>query len=113
VKTGSFVYDVQLDVDEWSPTKVKILFNVYSILELNLNLQDELRVLSAQFVKIAREEHPFERLVVDADVAEEIFFDSPHKLEQIPQIATQLSDGNIFFHKFRSYCIIISKFLIN
>jgi large subunit ribosomal protein L39 len=75
VKSGSFVYDVQLDLDNWTPT------------------HDELKVLSAQFVKIAREEYKFERLVVDAEVAEEIFFDNPFKLEQIPQIATQLSDG--------------------
>ncbi|XP_059488265.1 large ribosomal subunit protein mL39 [Neocloeon triangulifer] len=76
VKTGSFIYDVQLDMPEWHPT------------------HDELKVLSAQFVNMAREELKFERLVVDAEFAEEIFFDNPHKLEQIPQIATQLSDDN-------------------
>jgi threonyl-tRNA synthetase len=54
-----------------------------------------MRKLSAQFVNIAREEHPFEHLVVGAEVAEEIFFDNPHKLDQIPQIASQLSDGEI------------------
>jgi hypothetical protein len=43
------------------------------------------------------EEHPFEQLIVDAEVAEDIFFDSPHKLDQIPQIASQLSDGELYF----------------
>ncbi|XP_065348486.1 large ribosomal subunit protein mL39 [Cloeon dipterum] len=76
VKSGSFVYDVQLDLDEWNPTP------------------DELKVLSAQFVNLAREEFKFERLAVDAEVAEDVLFQNPHKLEQIPQIATQLADDN-------------------
>jgi hypothetical protein len=48
-------------------------------------------------MRLATEEHPFEHLTVDAEVAEDIFFDSPHKLDQIPQIASQLSDGTVIF----------------
>jgi threonyl-tRNA synthetase len=48
-------------------------------------------------MRLSMEEHPFEQLIVDAEVAEDIFFDSPHKLDQIPQIASQLSDGELYF----------------
>lgn len=48
-------------------------------------------------MRLALEENPFEHLIVDAEVAEDIFFDSPHKLDQIPQIASQLSDGTVIF----------------
>lgn len=54
-------------------------------------------MLSSQFIRLTMEEYPFEHLIVDAEVAEDIFFDSPHKLDQIPQIASQLADGAIFF----------------
>lgn len=58
--------------------------------------QDELRILSAHFANLARKELKFERLVVDASLAEQMFVDNPHKAEQIPLIASQLSDGKSF-----------------
>lgn len=69
VRSGSFVYDMQLSLDEWVPTK------------------DELRILSAEFVKICRQHLPFHRLEVQAEVAEEIFSYNPFKSSQIPDIA--------------------------
>lgn len=69
VRSGSFVYDMQLSLDEWAPTK------------------DELRILSAEFVKICRQHLPFHRLEVQADVAEEIFSYNRFKSSQIPDIA--------------------------
>lgn len=56
--------------------------------------QDELRILSSHLANLARQELPFERLVVHAALAQEMFADNPHKAEQIPLIASQLADGN-------------------
>lgn len=70
VKSGSFVYDVQLFLDDWQPSR------------------DELRILSAEYVKLCRQHLPFHRLEVDADVAQQIFSYNPFKTSQIPDIAT-------------------------
>ncbi|KAF4532574.1 hypothetical protein B566_EDAN008499 [Ephemera danica] len=76
LRSGSFVYDVDVDLMEWNPTA------------------DELRILSGYFSNLVHEELKFERLVVDATLAEEMFADNPHKVQQIPQIASQLADDN-------------------
>ncbi|XP_054264622.1 39S ribosomal protein L39, mitochondrial [Macrosteles quadrilineatus] len=75
VKSGSFVYDVQLSLDDWTPSK------------------DELRILSAEFSKLCRQHLPFHRLDVDPEVALEIFSYNPFKSSQIPDIAMN-SPGN-------------------
>ncbi|KAG8325160.1 54S ribosomal protein L39, mitochondrial [Homalodisca vitripennis] len=75
VKSGSFVYDVQLSLGDWVPTK------------------NELLILSAEFVKICRQHLPFHRLDVDPELAEEIFSYNPFKSSQIPDIASN-SPGN-------------------
>lgn len=75
VKSGSFVYDVELGVDSWAPRP------------------SELRVLSAEMIKLAFEEAPFERLSISQELAEELFQDNKYKLEQIPSIVHQ-SLGN-------------------
>ncbi|XP_046684684.1 39S ribosomal protein L39, mitochondrial-like [Homalodisca vitripennis] len=75
VKSGSFVYDVQLSLGNWVPTK------------------NELLILSAEFVKICRHHLPFHRLDVDPELAEEIFSYNPFKSSQIPDIASN-SPGN-------------------
>jgi Threonyl-tRNA synthetase len=78
VKSGSFVYDVQLSgVDNWKPTSA------------------ELRVLSAEMVKLAYEAVPFERLSISQDLAEALFEHNKYKLEQIPSIVQQ-SIGECF-----------------
>lgn len=75
VKTGSFVYDVDVGLDNWQPSK------------------DELRIMSSQIVGFCHQNHRFERLEVSTDLALEMFEDNKFKTEQIPFIATQISEG--------------------
>ena len=53
---------------------------------------NELRILSAEMVTFARENHKFERLVVSKDLAFEIFEGNEFKQSQIPNIA-ELNNG--------------------
>ncbi|XP_037793566.1 39S ribosomal protein L39, mitochondrial-like [Penaeus monodon] len=76
VRSGSFVYDVNLKIPSWEPTK------------------DELRSLSAEMVKLGMAGHRFERLEVDASLALKIFADNQYKKRQVPFIAAQSSSGN-------------------
>ncbi|XP_071514634.1 large ribosomal subunit protein mL39 isoform X2 [Panulirus ornatus] len=76
VRSGSFVYDVDLKIPQWEPTK------------------EELRVLSGGMVKLSMASHRFERLEVDASLAFKMFSDNSYKRTQIPQIAAQSSSGN-------------------
>lgn len=76
VRTGSFVYDADLKIPSWEPTK------------------EELRTLSAEMVKLSMAAHPFERLEVDASVALKMFADNKFKTHQIPQMAAQSTSGN-------------------
>lgn len=69
IKFGSFIYDVYLEIPEWKPT------------------DQEMRALSAQYIKLSNEELPIERIVTTESVAIEMFRDNPLKLEQIPDIA--------------------------
>lgn len=69
VRSGSFVYDVEMGLDEWKPT------------------QDELRVLSIEMLKIIQQNLQFEYLDVSTELALEMFKDNPHKSGQIPDIA--------------------------
>jgi len=78
VKSGSFVYDVGLsNLTEWTPT------------------DNELRILSANMVKLAQKSHKFERLAVSEEIALNIFQDNKFKKEQVPNIEQQ-SVGNYF-----------------
>ena len=83
VASGSFVYDIDLGGHKWSPTK------------------EELMVISAKIHKLAEEEIPFERLVVDISLAQDMFNDNEHKRKQIPNIAKKSPSGNIFFFSIR------------
>ena len=76
VPSGSFVYDVDLGGHEWTPTK------------------EELMVISAKLHRLAEEEIPFERLLVDVNLAKEMFHDNEHKKKQIPNIAKNSPSGN-------------------
>lgn len=90
VKSGSFVYDVELGLDAWAPTA------------------SELRVLSAEMVKLAYDEAPFERLSIGQDLAEALFQHNPFKLEQIPSIVHQSIDGKVVVYRIKDH-IDISK----
>lgn len=80
VKTGSFVYDVQLDLDNWQPT------------------QDELKVLSIEMIKFCQQGHKIECLDVSTELALEMFKNNPYKTEQIPDIAAH-NGGKVTLYK--------------
>nr|SVE75901.1 EOG090X0A3R [Daphnia hispanica] len=75
VRSGSFVYDVQLNLDDWAPS------------------QNDLRQIAASFQKFVRQDHVFQRLDVDSSVALKMFEDNAFKAEQIPHIAAKSSTG--------------------
>ncbi|KAK7078790.1 54S ribosomal protein L39, mitochondrial [Halocaridina rubra] len=76
VRTGSFVYDADLKMSDWKPTK------------------EELRTLSGEMVKLSLANLPFERLEVDAKIALDVFADNKYKKAQVPYIAAQSESGN-------------------
>ncbi|KAJ8925277.1 hypothetical protein NQ315_009105 [Exocentrus adspersus] len=79
VKSGSFVYDVQLSLDNWTPST------------------SELKVLSIEMIKFCQQEHPIYCLDVDKDLALDIFKNNPHKTRQIPDIAANHGDKVTIF----------------
>ncbi|EEB18587.1 mitochondrial 50S ribosomal protein L39, putative [Pediculus humanus corporis] len=81
IKSGSFIYDVVMNVDNWVPTI------------------DELRILSAEFILFVQGNHKIERLKVKKSIAIEIFEDNPYKLAQIPEIARQAEDKMITLYR--------------
>lgn len=78
VKSGSFVYDISLNNQQWEPTK------------------EEMRTFSAEMVKLAAKDLKFERLEVVHDLAFEIFKDCPFKREQLPSIS---KDGSVVIYR--------------
>lgn len=68
IKSGSFIYDVYLDLVDWKPT------------------DQEMRALSAQYMKLINQELPIERIDTTESIALDIFQDNPIKLTQIPEI---------------------------
>lgn len=89
VKSGSFVHDIQLSLDNWTPK------------------EDELRVLSLEYKKFCQEEHPITCLDVSVDLALLMFEKNPHKTMQIPDIAAN-NNGKITLFRAGEY-IDISK----
>ncbi|XP_046385403.1 39S ribosomal protein L39, mitochondrial [Ischnura elegans] len=90
VKSGSFVYDVDLNLEDWKPT------------------QDELRVISAAMVKLthdpshSEDKFKIERLDVSADLAMQMFSDNGHKMKQIPSIA-QANGSQVTLYRFQDH----------
>ncbi|XP_071872174.1 mitochondrial ribosomal protein L39 [Bombus fervidus] len=70
IKSGSFVYDVYVNLDDWKPTG------------------QEMRALSAQYVRLINKELPIDRIQVSTNLALEMFQDNPIKISQIPEIAS-------------------------
>ncbi|KOC68428.1 39S ribosomal protein L39, mitochondrial [Habropoda laboriosa] len=69
IKSGSFIYDVYLELDDWKPTN------------------QEMRALSAQYIKLSSKDLNIERIETTESVALDMFLDNPIKSEQIPDIA--------------------------
>lgn len=78
VKSGSFVYDIYLNHQDWKPSK------------------EELRTISAEMVKMAANDLKFERLEVVHDLALEIFRECEFKREQLPSIS---KDGSVVIYR--------------
>ncbi|CAB0016753.1 unnamed protein product [Nesidiocoris tenuis] len=90
ITSGSFLYDARLSLADWQPTP------------------NELRVLSAEMVKLANRALPLERLAVSADFAKIIFENNEFKSQQIPDIAGNSADGKITLYRVGNH-IDISK----
>lgn len=74
VKSGSFIYDVQLSLDDWKPTS------------------SELKALSLEMIKFCLNDYKIECLTVSKNLALSIFKANPHKTQQIPSIAEHNSN---------------------
>ncbi|XP_033333141.2 mitochondrial ribosomal protein L39 [Megalopta genalis] len=79
VTTGSYVYDVYLDLPDWKPTT------------------QEMQAMSAQFIKLTNQQIPIERLETTEEIATEMFQDNPIKVQQIPDIAKANNDTVVLY----------------
>ncbi|XP_060828905.1 large ribosomal subunit protein mL39 [Bombus pascuorum] len=70
IKSGSFIYDVYVDLVDWKPTG------------------QEMCALSAQYVKLINKELPIDRIEITESLALDMFKDNPIKISQIPEIAS-------------------------
>lgn len=96
MKSGSFVYDVELsNLPEWTPT------------------ENEFRIMSANMVKFAQKSHKFERLVVSEELALDIFQDNKFKKEQIPNISQQSIGNNYIFLHLDLYIYHIKYYIMS
>jgi len=82
VRSGSFVYDVDMGSLQWNPTKM------------------EMKMLSAQMMKLSKMTLPFEPLDVSADVAQEMFHHNPHKFSQIPHMVKTSESNTVTVYRF-------------
>ncbi|KAL6254905.1 hypothetical protein P5V15_014246 [Pogonomyrmex californicus] len=81
INSGSFIYDVFIDLPDWQPT------------------DSELRAMSALFVKLTNREIPLERLEVPCSIALDMFQDNPFKSQQIPNIAKSNNNNKITLYR--------------
>ncbi|XP_063978925.1 large ribosomal subunit protein mL39 [Diachasmimorpha longicaudata] len=89
IKSGSFIYDVHLQLPDWTPTEA------------------EMRSLSSLFTKLVHQELPIERLEISEEMALDMFQENPFKSKQIPNIA-QNNEGKIVVYRVGDH-IDISK----
>lgn len=80
IKSGSFIYDVYLELPEWKLS------------------QQERHALSAQYIKLVNQELQIERIETTENVALDMFCDNPIKSEQIPNIA-KTNDNKITLYR--------------
>lgn len=82
VRSGSFVYDVEMpNLSNWNPSV------------------DELRILSAEMVKLSNKNIAIERLEVKEKLALQMFENDKHKIDQIPNIAALSSDKKVVLYR--------------
>lgn len=80
IKSGSFVHDIALAREGWTPTV------------------HELRALSIEMIKLSQQDQPIERLDVSSELAQEMFADNPYKREQVPSISAQ-NNGQVTVYR--------------
>ncbi|KAM0728105.1 Large ribosomal subunit protein mL39 [Formica fusca] len=90
IHSGSFIYDVFIDLPNWQPTS------------------SELRAMSALFVKLTNQELLLEKLLVPRGVALDMFQDNPFKSQQIPSIAKNSDNDRVPLYRLGDH-IDISK----
>ncbi|XP_014666136.1 PREDICTED: 39S ribosomal protein L39, mitochondrial-like isoform X2 [Priapulus caudatus] len=78
IRSGSFICDIDLKMDNWTPNEEER--NCLTRIGYNMLLSTSSKV--------------FERLEVDASVAQDMFADNRFKLEQIPDIAAKSKSQN-------------------
>ncbi|XP_050595444.1 39S ribosomal protein L39, mitochondrial [Bombus affinis] len=89
IKSGSFIYDAHVDLADWKPT------------------DQEMRALSAQYVKLINKELPIDRIEVSESLALDMFQDNPIKMSQIPEIGNS-NNNKITLYRINNH-IDISK----
>lgn len=82
VKSGSYVYDADIGIPNWTPT------------------DEELKVFTTMLCKLASEDNIFERLDVPEQLALEMFQHNRFKSQQIPQLA---SDGSVTIYRVKDH----------
>ncbi len=80
-ESGSFVYDVVINLDNWVPK------------------EEELRVLSTMMKKVALQELKFERLDCNISLAKEMFEHNSFKAQQIDSIASSLNRDYVTLYR--------------
>ncbi|GAB1869676.1 39S ribosomal protein L39, mitochondrial [Camponotus japonicus] len=90
IHSGSFIYDVFIDLPNWRPT------------------DSELRAMSALFIKLTNQELLLERLEVPCGVALHMFQDNPFKSQQIPNIAKNSDNDRVTLYRLGDH-VDISK----
>ncbi|KAL0270794.1 UNVERIFIED_CONTAM: hypothetical protein PYX00_008087 [Menopon gallinae] len=81
IRSGSFVYDAKLSLDDWKP------------------IVDELRILRAEMLTFCQENHKIECLRVNKEKALEILGDNPYKESQILALAAESPDGKVKLYR--------------
>lgn len=95
IRSGSFIYDVFVDLPDWRPT------------------DSELRAMSALFVKLTNRELLLERLDVPRGVALDMFQDNPFKSEQIPSIAKDSDNDRVTMYRLGDHVDISKGPMVN
>ena len=75
MRSGSFVYDVQLPLTSWQPSGEQLL------------------VLSGMMRQLAGQQLPLRRLQLTAELALQLFADNEYKRSQVPSIAERSPTG--------------------
>ncbi|KAF8794927.1 39S ribosomal protein L39, mitochondrial-like [Argiope bruennichi] len=82
VKSGSYVYDVDVGILNWTPTA------------------EELKTLTTMLCKVANEDNNFEMLDVSESLAMKMFQYNRFKMQQIPQLA---KEGSVRLYRVKDH----------